>query len=341
MTVTYLFRSPGTGHSLEELFGGIQREIARQPGWPTQAVFLPHLSRGLRSVGQNLLFVARQLWPGLVHVTGDAHYAVLALPASRTVLTIHDCITLETNRNRPLRYALFWLLWFYLPIRRAAVVTVISEKTRQDLLRRVGRVAQKVVVVPNGYDPVFVRHSQPFDTQTPTLLHIGTAPHKNLSRLTEALGGLVCTLVIVGRLTQQAVADLSNRRIAYHNYVNLSRAEVVQLYADCDIVLFVSTYEGFGMPILEAHAVGRAVITSDQSPMRDVAGGAAHLVDPTDVAAIRQGILRLIHDDAYRQGLIDAGYRNAQRYTLATVVAQYAALYEKLSRNEPLTVPAP
>lgn len=341
MTVTYLLRSPGTGHSLEELFGGIRRGMARQPGWTTQAVHLPYLSRGLRSVGQNLLFVARQSWPGLVHVTGDAHYAVLALPASRTVLTIHDCITLDANRHRPLQYALFWLFWFYLPIRRAAVVTTISDKTRQELLRLVGRVAQKVVVVPNGYDPVFVRNAQPFDTKTPTLLHIGTAPHKNLTRLTEALDGLACTLVIVGPLTPEAVANLAKRRIVYRNYVNLSRAEVVQLYIDCDIVVFVSTYEGFGMPILEAHAVGRAVITSDLSPMRDVAGGVAHLVDPTDVAAIRQGILRLMHDDAYWQRLIDAGYRNAQRYTLATVVAQYAVLYDRLARNEPLLTPAP
>lgn len=366
MTITYLFRSPGTGHSIEELFGGIRREMARQPARRTDAVHLPCVSRGLRSVWQNLRFVARQSWPGLIHVTGDVHYAALALPASRTVLTIHDCITLEKARGRPVRYALFWLLWFYLPIRRAAVVTTVSEKTRQDLLQYVGKIAEKVAVVPNGYDPAFV--ARPFVARPiqagpglaelrsfshegsgqsrpghegPVLLQIGTAPHKNLSRLAEALDGIACTLVIVGPLTEAAIADLTKRRIAYRNYVNLSRAEISQLYADCDMVTFVSLYEGFGMPILEANTVGRAVITSDRSPMRDVAGGAAHLVDPANVMDIRQGILRLIQDDLYRQRLIDAGYRNAQRYTMPMVTAQYAALYDRLAHNEPVTVPAP
>ena len=359
-SITYLFRSPGTGHSIEELFGSVRRGMARQSVHRTNVVCLPRVSRGLSSVWRNLRFVARQLWPGLVHVTGDVHYAVLALPASRTVLTIHDCITLDANRNRPLRYALFWLLWFYLPIRRAAVVTAVSEKTRQDLLRYVGRIAEKVVVIPNGCDPVFVEssgldrsgldwpgldgsgldRSRSFRSAQPVLLQIGTAPHKNLPRLTEALDGLACLLVIVGPLSQEMVADLVKRRITYRNYVNLSRAQVMQLYIDCDIVTFVSTYEGFGMPVLEANAVGRVVITSDLPPMRDVAGGAAHLTDPTDAAAIRRGILRLIHDDAYRQHLIDAGYRNAQRYSMATMAAQYRALYDRLVRNKRVNTPA-
>ena len=344
MSITYLFRSPGTGHSIEELFGSVRRGMARQSAHRTNAVCLPRVSRGLRSVWQNFRFVARQPWPGLVHVTGDVHYTVLALPASRTVLTIHDCITLDANLNRPLRYALFWLFWFYLPIRRAAVVTAVSEKTRQDLLRYVGRIAEKVVVIPNGCDPVFVEwsgldRSRSFRSAQPVLLQIGTAPHKNLPRLTEALDGLACTLVIVGPLSQEVVADLVKRRIAYRNYVNLSRAQVMQLYIDCDIVTFVSTYEGFGMPVLEANAVGRVVITSDLPPMRDVAGGAAHLTDPTDAAAIRRGILRLIHDDAYRQHLIDAGYRNAQRYSMATMAAQYRALYDRLARNKRVNTP--
>lgn len=334
MTVTYLFRSPGTGHSIEALFDGVQREMAQQTGIITTSFRLPHVSRGLRSVWQNIRFVARQRFAGLIHVTGDVHYVTLALPVQRTILTIHDCITLERHRSQPLRYVFFWLFWFYLPIRRAAVVTAVSEKTRQDLLRYVGPVAEKVVVVPNGYNPGFIYRSQPFYNERPVLLQLGTASHKNLAGLIQALEGIHCMLIIVGPLTPEIIVDLQRRNIAYESYMNVSREQIIELYNRCDIVTFISTYEGFGMPILEANASGRVVITSAISPMRELAAGAAHLVDPTDVAAIRQGILRLIHDDNYRQRLIDAGLQNAQQYTLSNAAAQYASLYQMLTQND-------
>lgn len=332
MTITYLFRSPGTGHSIEALFDSIRQKV-EQPGVATKAIELPYISRGLRSVWKNLHFVAT-LKADVFHITGDVHYAVLALPPSQVVLTIHDCIPLKTNRKRPLRWVLFWLFWYYLPIRRAAVVTVVSEKTRQELIQCVGLIAKKAIVVPNSYDPAFVYHPVHYKNEPPVLLQIGTTPPKNLWNLMAALEGIDCVLIIVGPLSEMAVRELQKRRITYRNWVNLSRNEIIQLYVDCDIVTFISTYEGFGMPILEANAIGRPVITSNISPMREVAAGAAHVVNPVNVTAIRQGILRLIHDAAYRQTLINAGLRNAQQYTAATIADRYAGLYRQRRQDQ-------
>ncbi|GAB4023160.1 glycosyltransferase family 1 protein [Spirosoma migulaei] len=330
MIITYLFRSPGTGYSIEELFTGIQREIDRQPAMLTTRMQLPYISSGWRSVWRNLRFL-RAISGTIFHVTGDVHYAVLALPAARTVLTIHDCSALENNRSRPLRYAFFWLIWYYLPIRRAAVVTVVSEKTQQELAGHIGRMARKAVVITNGYDPAFMYRPTTANKDCPVVLQLGTAPNKNLLRLIAAIEGLRCTLILVGRLSEELIRELKKSQIEYRNYVDLSRAKVLQLYEECDIVTFVSTYEGFGMPILEANAVGRVVITADREPMRTVASDAAHFVDPEDVLAIRQGILRLVEDDAYCQLLREAGRKNAQRYTLSVAAAQYAAIYQKLA----------
>lgn len=327
MTVTYIVRSPGTGHSLEALFSSIQREVEQQ-GIQTNRIQLPRISRGLRSVWQNLRFV-KKLSADVFHITGDVHYVTLTLPASRTILTIHDCSLLETNRNHPLRYAFFWLFWYYLPIKRAAIVTVVSEKTRQDLVRYIGRAARQVHVIPNSYDPHFTYQLRPFCQEQPVLLQVGTAPNKNLSRLLAAIEGIRCTLVIIGPLAHDAITDLRQRRIHYLNHVNISRLNVVQCYANCDIVTFISTYEGFGMPIIEANAVGRAVITSSNSPMSEVANGAAHVVDPTDIAAIRQGILTLIQDATYRETLIQRGLQNARNYTVKTAVVRYETLYRQ------------
>ncbi|MBD2751377.1 glycosyltransferase family 4 protein [Spirosoma validum] len=333
MIVTYLFRSPGTGYSIEGVFNSLLPEIKRQPDVLPMAISLPFISQGLRSVWRNLRFVAR-LKANVVHVTGDVHYAVLALPRARTILTIHDCITLKNNHNRPLRYAIFWLLWYYLPIRQAAVVTVVSEKTRQELIQYVGPIARKAIVVSNSYDSALAYQPASVQNEPPVLLQIGTAPHKNLARLLAAIEGIRCRLIIIGPLTEILIDNLKQRRIDYRNYVNLDRTDVVQGYIDCDIVTFVSTYEGFGMPILEANAIGRPVITSDVSPMREVAGGAAHLVDPTDVAAIRQGVLQLIHDATYRQRLVNAGLKNARRYTTKAIAEQYVGLYKQLDQRK-------
>lgn len=328
MTILYLFRSPGTGHSIKQLFESIRVEM-KQRAIRTRAVRLSHVSRGPRTIWQNMRFV-KQLTADIFHITGDVHYVALALPASRTVLTIHDCYLLKHSRHRPLRYALFWLLWYYLPIRRAGVVTVVSEKTRQELLRYVGRIAHKVSVVPNGYDPAFATSPRVFCSAKPVLLQVGTAPHKNLSRLIEAVEGIPCTLMIVGPLTNEILEKLHRRQIDFRQYVDLRREAIVHLYNACDIVTFVSTYEGFGMPILEANAVGRAIITSNVSPMREVAARAAHLVDPTDPVAIRTGLLRLMQDEAYRQQLIEAGLKNAQYYTVELAADRYQTLYNQL-----------
>ena len=330
MTITHLFRHPGTGHSIEALFDSIQREVGQQTGIRTNRACLPHISRGWRSVWQNIQFV-RGLSADIFHITGDIHYAALALPGSQTVLTIHDCSTLVKNRNRPLRYAFFWLFWYYLPIRRARVVTVVSEKTREELIQCVGRIARKAVVVANGYDPAFTYQPADFQASHPVVLQVGTAPNKNLSRLIMALEGIPCTLLLIGPLSDTIQNELEQHRIDHRQFADLSRAEVIQRYADCDLVTFVSTYEGFGMPILEANAIGRVVISSAIEPLCDLASDSAHLVDPLDANAIRQGILRLISDGVYRRTLLEAGRLNAQRYTAAATASRFMALYEEIA----------
>ncbi|GAB3962239.1 glycosyltransferase family 1 protein [Spirosoma harenae] len=336
MVITYLLRSTGTGHSIEGLFRTIEREVCRQFSIQTSQIQLPNVSHGLWSIWQNMRFL-KSLRSDIFHITGDVHYAALGLPASRVVLTIHDCSTLRTNRNRPIRYALFWLLWYYLPVRRARIVTVVSEKTRQELIRYVGKVAEKAVVIPNGYDPHFAYRPTAFRKEHPVLLQIGTASNKNVKRLIAAIEGISCTLILVGPLSNDVKQDLQKRQIQYRQYKDLTQAEVLDLYTTCDIVTFLSTYEGFGMPVLEANAVGRVVITSAIAPMAQLATEAAHFVDPFDVNAIRKGILRIIEDDAYRQSLIKAGHRNAQNYTVLLATTRYVDLYQKITHLEPTT----
>ena len=87
------------------------------------------------------------------------------------------------------------------------------------------------------------------------------------------------------------------------------------------------------MPILEAQTVGRPVVTSGVSSMPEVAGDAACLVDPTDVAAIRAGVQRVIDDTTFRATLVERGFENVKRFGSEAVARQYADLYAEVLRD--------
>ncbi|MEZ0539262.1 glycosyltransferase family 4 protein [Fibrella arboris] len=297
---------------------------------------MPHHRAQLHDLIRNG-FCAARLQADLFHITGDVHYLMLVLPPRRTILTIHDCISLQRleQAGPRLKYWLLWLLYYYLPMRRAIYITTVSAKSKQELRRFVGaKLATKVRVIGNYYDPTLRHVPKPNLSDPPVLLQIGTADHKNLLRLAEALDGIPCKLVVVGQLRPYQHTFLTASSIDYEERVDLSDEQMRAAYEACDIVTFITTYEGFGMPILEAQAVGRAVLTADLSPMNEIAGAGACLVDPYDVAAIRKALARLMHDASYRDAVIAAGYANASHYTLDRVAVQYDALYAEVTAHD-------
>jgi glycosyltransferase involved in cell wall biosynthesis len=96
------------------------------------------------------------------------------------------------------------------------------------------------------------------------------------------------------------------------------------------LLALISTYEGFGMPILEAQAVGRAVITSNIYSMPEVAGDAAVLVDPFDILEMKTGLERIINDDKFRNEMIQRGFQNIKRFDADRIAKQYFELYKKI-----------
>jgi len=277
------------------------------------------------------LQLCREAWrerAQINHITGDIHFIALALPGRRTLLTIHDCGFMR-HPNPLARLFLKWF-WLDLPVRRARYVTTVSEATKAEVMRFTGCPAEKIRVIPTVIPPAFEPSPRPFPKANPRILHIGSAPNKNLARHIEALAGVDCTLHIIAKLRPEEKKLLERHQIRYENAYNLTDEEIKTAYAHCDLLLFASTLEGFGMPILEAQSVGRPVVTSHCSSMPEVAGGAAFLVDPFEVSSIRAGVLRVIQDAPYREELIDKGFENIKRYQPETVAEQYAALYAEL-----------
>lgn len=262
------------------------------------------------------------------HVTGDVHFLTMLLARDRTLLTIHDCVTLRERRG--LRRWLIWLFWFWLPVRRCGLVSVVSDATRRQVIDATHCPPEKVRMVGAPVPDDFVPSPRQFRTTCPRILHVGTKANKNLARHVEALKGLSCTLVIVGRLSDAQRRMLDGSGIAYENLTALPPDAVVRAYVESDLLLFASTYEGFGLPIVEAQAVGRPVVTANVWSMPEVSGGAACLVDPYDVGSIRAGVVRVIGDEAYRTALVAAGLANVERFRPRAVAEAYAALYREL-----------
>ena len=326
MKVVLIYRKRHKGnYSIENLFKQISAEYPPEIEWRNQVVTF--YSKGFF---RRILIGLQVMWAQseINHVTGDINFATLFLPKKTTVLTIHD-IGYMKHPNPISRFLLLWF-WIRLPIKKVATVTVVSESTKRELLRYADLPPERIRVIPVPFSKNLTPTPRNFNKAKPTILQIGTKHNKNLSRLIRALEGICCQLEIVGILSEKTVKELATCRIEYKASVHLSDEEIRAKYNNCDIVSFVSTYEGFGIPILEANAVGRVVITSNILSMPEVAGNAACLVDPYDVNDIRQGIIRLINDDDYRNQLIENGFVNKNRFSLEKIAEEYVNIYKSV-----------
>lgn len=262
----------------------------------------------------------------VTHVTGDINFAAILLNPRRSVLTVLDC--LEADAKRGISGWVFRNVWFRWPVKRCAIVTTISEASKRDIVRITGCDPAKVVVTSVAISTSFEPTPKEFRQDFPRILQIGTSYNKNLERLCSALKGIACKVVIVGRLSDSQAAALKENAIDFEHHSRLSSEELLAQYASADIVAFASTFEGFGMPILEGNAIGRVVVTGNCTSMPEVAGDAACLVDPYDVEDIRKGFLKVIEDVEYRNQLIENGFKNIQRFDPEKIANRYRAIYE-------------
>ncbi|MGI4805955.1 MAG: glycosyltransferase family 4 protein [Janthinobacterium lividum] len=312
--------------SIEFIFDKIKNSL--QSTLIIKKYILPRYSNS--SFNRLINFIAILFLPGkIIHVTGDVHYAILGAWFKLRVLTIHDLAFMHQNKGTK-RSILKWV-YIILPVKFAHRVTVVSEATKTDLLKYVSVDPQKIQVIPDFISEIFQPISdKKFNKIQPKILQIGTAFNKNIERLAEAIDNINCELIIVGNLDQSQVTILQKFKINYTNKVNLSEQELLLEYKKADLLVFISTIEGFGMPILEAQACGLPVVTSNCSSMPEVAGDAAMLVDPFDIQDIKDGISALINNEKLREEVVKKGFENVKRFSKEKVVAQYNLLYQEL-----------
>jgi glycosyltransferase involved in cell wall biosynthesis len=322
LKITYFFRKPASQYySIETVFSNILKHLPTQVN--KTSVYLPHDSSTLVKIMKNIFF-AYKCQSSLNHITGDIHYLTLVF-SKKVILTIHDVDS--ALRGNILKRLFIRLFWFWLPALKVSKITVISDFTKKQLEKVVPFAKHKIVVIPDPVDSSLRYTPKSFNTLKPAILHIGTKPNKNLERTLEALQDIPCKLVVIGKMTDRQKELAEFHKVEYENKQDLSRQQMVEEYVNCDLLCFASMYEGFGLPVIEANAIGRPVVAGSAEAVLEVAQDAACMVDPYRVEDIRKGVLKVINEPQYRNQLIENGLKNIRRYDIALIMKQYMELY--------------
>jgi len=285
-------------------------------------------------LGYDLAMNVRRDRPDLLHV----QYTAPVGCATPVVVSVHDVSFLEHpeyfTRNRA--WQLQWTV--RRTVNRAARILTGTEFSRKSILKAYGALDEdKVVVVPNAaaseFRPIAREAAaavvrERFAIREPFILSVGDLqPRKNhiglirgFARLARAYPQLKHSLVLAGKPTwfadrvREAVRDSGvGDRIQLFGFV--SDDDLLQLYNACDVMVFPSFYEGFGLPALEAMACGRAVACSNTTALPEVVDSAAILFDPYRVDEIARAITDLLLDAELRTRMERLGLQRAAHFS--------------------------
>jgi glycosyltransferase involved in cell wall biosynthesis len=258
----------------------------------------------------------RRLRPALAHFQ---HALPVACPAP-AVVTIHDLSFERDRRAMGRRDRMVFRALVPRAARRAARVLTVSERTRRDLVDLYGIAPDRVVVTPNGVDPVFRPDGEPDSF----LLFVGAVhPRKDPLAAAAAAAEVGMPLVVVGPERDAALAGrLRERGADLRGYV--TKDELARLYRKAACVVLPFRYEGFGLPLVEAMASGTPVVAAPDAALHEVAGGAAIFADRDRLAdGIRQAL-------SERDRLVAAGLQRARTFTWEETARRTAAVYRDL-----------
>lgn len=245
---------------------------------------------------------------------------------------IHDLNFEHFPQDIP-RNALNYLKKFFPKFaQKAARICTVSEYSKMDIVKTYNVPSSKIDVTHNGVSDVFsplpeerqqsIRNE--FTKGQPYILFVGAIhKRKNLARLIAAFErikkdtNLPHHLLIVGEPmwnSQQVTVDKSMKAfISFTGHLDLSKLAAVM--ASADVFAFVSYFEGFGIPLLEAMKAGTPVLAGNKTSLPEIGGEAALYCDPFDVADIYDKLYELLTDDKLRSELISKGLNRAALFS--------------------------
>ena len=287
-------------------------------------IIFPHLT---------VPFEVLRLKPDVIHYTNNL---VSCWNSSPAVVTIHDMTPFVIPRSFNSMHAFYQRAYFRFAAKHAVKIITVSENSKKDICRLLSVDEKKVIVAPlaadltgmsAASDPASIDLESRFGIKGSFILYVGAIhPRKNVRRILEAFAVLKKDrkiphqLVIVGELRWMATNlfgtstfDALKDQIVFTGRV--SDTELVTLYKKCNVFVWPSIYEGFGLPVLEAMSLGAPVVTSNCSSLPEVTGDAAILVDPYSVEEISQAIWKVIDNAQFADELRKKGFKRAAKFS--------------------------
>jgi glycosyltransferase involved in cell wall biosynthesis len=317
------------------------------------------LGPAVQRAGLDVLFVPSHVIPFAFPPLTWLPLAVSRRRLPPTVVTIHDLGFQRWPQTHPLAQRLYLSLSTRWNVQAARHIISVSNATRQDIIATYGVSPARLTTI---YEATCAPQSIPVTERAAEIAAVRAAyalppdyaiftgtlhPRKNIARIIEAYarlrrqqGELAGDLVLAGadgwqgdRFRVQAAQLGVAEHVRFLGYT--PQAHLDALMAGARFFCFPSLFEGFGLPVLEAQSLGVPVMTSNYSSLPEVAGDAALYVDPTDIDAIADAMLRLSQDEALRQRLIAAGYENVKRFSWETAADEtYRVLRQAAGQEE-------
>lgn len=331
-----------------------------------EAIFQDHSHMILRTLPRPFFTHSFHLWynwtlPRAIRDDGidfffSPDYFLPPLPKRLcTSMTIHDVSYLAHPEWFPLYYRAYCWLYSRRPAARTNCLLTVSEYSKQEILRYIPIPESRIRVTPEAVDPKFRPGSRDTDALSalginkPYFLFVGKI--LNRRHLLETLQAFQIFLRLPGAPTFQFAIrgknetsprqdiesfvksinqEFGEKTVVFLPY--LEDAKLIKCYQGAHAFFYLSSYEGFGLPVLEALATGTPTVTMSTTSIPEVAGDAAFYVDPKDASGIAQLMYRLATDNMFRsqsteKSLVQArrfSWENTARDTLAIIEETYA-----------------
>lgn len=216
----------------------------------------------------------------------------------------------------------------------------ISESTKADMVEILGIAPEKIEVIYLGASISHPQNQPATNLEFPYVLWVGNRDgYKNFGRLIDAMGksrlarqefGLVCAGGPPFQASELSAWEQEGLSLDRLRHRRPNEAELAALYQGAEMLVYISRYEGFGIPPLEAMQCGCPVIASDTSSIPEVVGDAALIVDPGDTCAVSSALDQLGGDTSLRHTLVERGFQQASRFTWEQCVRRHLSLYQEL-----------
>jgi glycosyltransferase involved in cell wall biosynthesis len=289
--------------------------------------------------------VDRYLWmptilalvnPGLRHIVDQSYaHLVSAQPGTKSIITCHDIGPLEENR-RSLGVLLYRLAIGRL--RLADLVLTDAESTKRTVERLLHVDPARIRTIPLGVDERFFDVTWGHGLHPLVLLHVGSnAAYKRIDIVADVAEnlrrlGLNVELWKVGADTPKPIVDkLQSAGVPVKDYGFQRREMMPEIFSRASMLLFPSDREGFGLPVVEAMAVGLPVVASDIPVLREVGQDSVVFVRSRDSTAFAQAVLHLANDPVMASELSRRSRLQAERYSWTEAARSVLESYVQLS----------